>query len=922
MTSFFRKLGWLKRRRIKEDELRAELQFHVDEEASDRQAQGFTREEAERAARRDLGNVAIVQEDTRAAWGWTWLEQFLQDVRYATRTMRANKLFTVLAVISLALGIGANTAIYSFLDAVLLRPLPVEDPDSLVVLTWKAPIPAQRRNGIPVAVISSMSGSTYRDPDSILTSSSLPYPAFELFRTYDSVFSSVFAYYRTERLHASVLGHGEILDGVYVSGEYFRGLGVSPIAGRPIVPDDDRPGGPGVAVISHAYSEARFERVSDAIGQPIVLNNAPFTIVGVAPRGFFGADSSLDPEVFIPLRSQALLSEQPERVSGAYLNGNYYWLQIMGRLRPDMTLERAQAALAPAFSQWVETTASSDLDRAELPRLAVTEGAAGQDAMRRRYSRQLYVLMTLVGLILATACANIANLLLARSAARRREIAFRLSLGAGRFRIVRQLLTESVVLASLGGIVGIFVGVWGIRFLTLLLGMNSGRVLPRAELSWQVVAVAVGLSLGTGLLFGLIPALRATRRDVISALKEVRSRRTPSRIPVSFSEVLVVSQVIMSLLMLVAAGLFVRTLANLQSVDIGFDRENLLLFEVSPGQAGYRDAEMLSFYDELHRRFRGIPGATDISFSHAPLLTAGFSHGMTVDGQRVDSNFLYVGPRFFSTMGIPMLLGREIDEREQPGSPLVAVVSELFAKTNFPGESPLGKRIAVRVSQPGPAVFREMEIVGVAKDARYGGVKEDLPQVVYASHSHAAPLTLVNRMTFELRTTGDPLALVNTVRGIVRDVNPIVPVVNITSQTAQIEATLSQEIMFARVCTAFAILALTIACVGLYGTVAYNVASRTSEIGIRLALGAQRSNVIRMVLQRVMLSVLAALALGLPLALMASQYVETFLFAIKPRDPLAISAAVAILLLAAALAAFVPAHRASRVDPLVALRHE
>jgi macrolide transport system ATP-binding/permease protein len=426
----------------------------------------------------------------------------------------------------------------------------------------------------------------------------------------------------------------------------------------------------------------------------------------------------------------------------------------------------------------------------------------------------------------------------------------------------------------------------------------------------------------TGLLFGLVPALRSTRRDVMLSLKEVRSRRTPSRFAVSLSDVLIVAQVTMSLLMLVAAGLFVRTLTNLQSVDIGFDRNNLLLFEVTPGQAGYRDAPMLSFYDDLYRRFRAIPGVGKVSFSHEPLLTAGYSVGMTVAGQRVDSNFLYIGPRFFSTMGIPMLLGREIDEREQPGSPLVVVVSELFAKTNFPSESPVGKRVAVRVPQSGDPVFREMEIVGVAKDVRYGGVKDDLPQVVYISHNHAAPLTAVNRMAFELRTTGDALALVSTVRGIVRDVNPIVPVVNITSQTAQIDATLSQEIMFARVCTAFAILALMIACVGLYGTVAYNVASRTGEIGIRLALGAQRRNVIRMVLQKVMILVLVAVTFGLPFAWMASRYVEAFLFAMKPRDPLVISAAVVILLVAAAFAAFVPAHGASRIDPLVALRHE
>jgi macrolide transport system ATP-binding/permease protein len=914
MTSFFRKLCWLVHRRTKEAELREEIQFHIDEEAEQREAQGLAKEEAQRAGRRDLGNVGLVQEDTRAAWGWTLLERFLQDIRYAIRTMSANRLFTVAAVLSLALGIGANTAIYSFMDAVVLRPLPVRSPESLVVLNWQMPRPAGERRGLPRPV-QSASGTIYPDPDSILRSGIFPYPAFEVLRTQDSALT-LFAHGPAGNLNLAVQGQAEIVDGTYVTGAYFGGLGVFPAAGRLILAEDDRAGAAAIAVVSHAFGEKRFGNAAAAVGQPILLNNVPFTIVGVTPPGFFGADFSQDPEFFIPMRAGRLLRQTDGK---EYLDGNYYWIQMMGRLRPGMTLAGVQSELAQRFHQWVETTATNDEERANLPKLVITEGAWGPDALRRQYSRQIYVLMILVGLILAVACANIANLLLARTTARSREIALRLSLGAGRFRVARQLLTESIVLSSFGGILGICVGIWGIRFLTRLLGSDSRVALPRADLNWQVLGLAIALSVVTGLLFGLAPAIRATRRDSMPALKTVRSSRAPSRLPLGLSDVLIVVQVAMSLLLVVAAGLFLKTLSNLKSIELGFNRENLLLFDVNARQAGYGDAQMASFYEEIYRRLREIPGVRNVSFSNRSLFTGGFSLGMIVDGKPVSSGFLYVGPEFFSTMGIPLLLGRGIGETERSGSRPVVVVSELFAKTYFGDENPLGRRVAV--GRVGLSWFQEVEIVGVAKDVRSSGLKGELRPVVYGSHNQAA-FQFVDRMTFELRTSGDPLVHVNAVRDIVRSVNSRVPVTNIVSQVDEINHTISREIMFARVCTAFAILALTIAFVGLYGTVSYNVARRTAEIGIRVALGAPRGNVIRMVLQKVMMLVLVALAIGLPFALMASQYVEAFLFAIKPRDPAVIAAAVGILLLAAALAAFVPARRASRVDPLVALRHE
>lgn len=917
MTSFFRKLGWLIRRRSKEDELREELQFHVDEEAEERQAQGFTKEEAQRASRRDLGNMTLVQEDTRASWGWTLLEQFLQDTRYAVRTMAANRLFTLLAVVSFALAIGANTAIYSFMDAVLFRALPVHDPGSLVLLNWQKPAPGRRTDGAAPDVVHGMDGNIFND-DGIQNSGIFPYPAFELMRKYDA-FSTLFAYAPARNLSITIQKHSEMTDGVYVSGDYFKGLQVSPVAGRPIIPDDDRAGAPAVGVISYAVAQSRFGNASDAVGQPFFVDNIPFTIVGVAPPEFFGVDPSWAPEVFLPMHANLVVPDgpfptQPE----TYLDNNYYWVEVMGRLRPGTSLAGAQAALVEPFHQWVATTATTDWERSSLPKLHLVEGAAGPDPLRRRYARPLYVLMILVGLILAIACANIANLLLARATARTREIALRLSLGAGRLRVARQLLTESIVLASAGGTLGIVVAIYGIRFITAMLSVDSAAVLPRAELNWNVLGVAAGLSMITGLLFALAPAIGFLRSDLMADLKETRLGRRPAGGRLSSLDVLVVSQVVLSLLMLVAAGLFARTLSNLRSVDVGFNSQNLLLFEINARQAGYSGAEMISFYEELQRRFAVVPGVTGLSLSNRPIIRAAFSLGVRSDGrpiQNLDTRMLLVGPGFFSTMQIPIVMGREIDEREKPGSPMTAVVSELFARTAFGDRNPIGRHVAIGRDQ------REAEIVGVARDARYGGLKRPLPAVVYVAYNQGSS-TFADRMTFELRTADNPLLHASTIREIVRSVNPLVPVAKMTTQTAQIEETISQEIMFARVCIAFAILALAIACVGLYGTVAYNVARRTSEIGIRMALGAQRVGVMRMILQKVLLLVVVALGIGLPLALQASAYVKSFLFGMTPTDPWTMGAAVLILVTASFWAAFVPAARAARIDPLVALRHE
>ena len=924
MKSFFRKLRWLLRRRKKDAELREELQFHLAEEAEEREAEGMATEEARRAARRELGNLTLVGENTRAAWGWTMAEQLGQDLRYAFRTMAANRLFTALAVLSLALGIGANTAIYSFVDAILLRSLPVSDPQSLVVLNWHA------KWGGRDFVMHSMSGSTWGDRQAGENSGIFPYPAFELFRKEESVFSSVFAYFqywKARRLNVVIRGQAQIANGWSVSGDYFRGLGVAPAAGRLILPDDDRPGSAAVVLASYGFGQRYFGGADQAAGQRVSIDNVPFTVVGVAPPEFFGVDPAGSPDLYIPMHANELLGagQQFGFKPDAYFAANYYWTQIMGRLRPGVSLAQAQAGLAPLFRQWVASTASSDAERANLPELVVQEGAGGLSSLRRRYSKPLFVLLALVGLILALACANVGNLLLARASARRREIALRMSVGASRARVMRQLLTESVLLASMGGALGVLLAIWGIRALTLLLASGRANFTLRAELNWHVLGVAAALSLATGVVFGLAPAVQATRVDVMPALKESRGALPGRRrlLPgVSLSRILVAGQIAISLVMVIAAGLFVRTLSNLEAIDVGFNRQDVLLFQVDARRAGHKDPEISSFYGELRERLGAIPGVRNVSLSEDSLMTAGTGLPLSVAGEprNGENRILSVGPDFFRTMQIPILMGREIEERDRPGSPAVAVVNEEFVKANLGGRNPLGQHLILRKAAKGEPIARDMEIIGVCRNSSYGGLTRKIAPVAYLPYDQGYPEP--DQMVYALRTSGEPLRYVNAVRDAVRQGDARVPVSEVRTQAAEIEQTVSQEITFARLCSGFAVLALAIACVGLYGTVSYSVARRTGEIGIRMALGAQRGRVVQMILLEVMALAGVGLAIGAGSALATSKFVESFLYGVRHNDPRVLLAAVGILLGAALVAGYVPARKASRIDPMTAVRHE
>ena len=857
---------------------------------------------------------------------WRWTEQIVQDLRYALRVTAANPAFTAMAALSLALGIGANTAIYSFMDAILMRSLPVAHPESLAVVLFHS------REFAPV--IHGYNGSNFKDPKFGLVSFNFPYPAFERLRAGNSVCSSVFAFQEGGTFNLLIHGQADLAWGQYVSGEYFSGLGVPPAAGRMVDANDDRSGAPALAVLSYGYAQKRFGGAAAAVGQSILINNVPFTVMGVAAPEFFGVNPQTPSHVFLPMHAYAWLQRTPTtgNPDQRYIDTNFYWVQMMARLRPGVTMAQAQAALAGIFQPFVAGTAVNDKERSDLPILHLQEGASGLDFLRRRYSKPLYVLMTMVALILAIACANIANLLLARATARRREMAVRLSLGAGRMRVVRQLLTESLLLASLGGLLGVLFAKWGIRFLTLLIANGQENFTLNASLNWNVLGVTIALSLGTGLLFGLAPAIQATGIDLTPSLKQSRAGEPGVRIQRSFlpwiglrislSRILVVSQIAISLLLLVAAGLFVRTLSNLHSIDLGFNREHLLLFGVNAQQAGYTGDKLGRFYESLQTRFGTLPGVRSASQSNFALVSGSmWSTSLKIAGASPDKKesipYIMVGPGFLGTMQIPILLGRDIDARDKDGAPLVAVVNEKFVKTYFGNEQPIGRHFGMG---GGKAPTLDIEIVGVAKNARYNSLKLDFMPVAYVPYQQN--LKSISQMIFELRTAGDPFSLTNSVREVVRQADARIPVSSVGTQALQIDQTIGQELTFARLCSCFAILAVLIACVGLYGTMAYTVARRTSEIGIRMALGAKRPGVVWMVLREVLALAAVGLAIGLPVAFGTSRFVKSFLFGMQPNDLPAMAGAAAILLAAALAAGYGPARRASRIDPMVALRQE
>jgi predicted permease len=749
-------------------------------------------------------------------------------------------------------------------------------------------------------------------------------------------------------LNVNANGRADVAEGQAVSGNYFAVLGVNAWRGRVLTEDDDKPSASPVAVLSHRYWQQRFDGNPAVIGQQINLNNVAFTVVGVTSPGFEGtmqAGSTQDVTIPIAWEPQLYVDRERSRMHGA----GVWWLRLMGRLKPGATAEQARMQLESAFHHSVveQRTARqvqaqsrggnpiATLDPRDYPRLFLDPGGQGEMNQRQYYAPSLYLLLGVVGLVLLIACANVANLLLSRAASRQKELGVRLALGAGKWRLIRQLLTESVLLSALGGATGILFALW-IKDGLLAVSDWGGRWMRALEpqLDWRVLGFTMGLSLATGILFGLAPAWRATKVDLTPTLKD-GGRGSNAVARSLLSRGLVVVQVALSLLLLVGAGLFVRTLLNLQRVDPGFNTRKLLLFDVRPNLIGYKDEKLEQLYQNLVNGLETVPGVQKVTFSNNTLLSRGSSSrdvflrsafATTPDSEgRIKSSgegyINHVRENFLETMEIPLLAGRSLTEQDNARAPKVVVVNQTFANKYFPDESPIGKRFAFATDKPD-----EIEIVGLAKDAKYTSQRDKIPPTVYLSWRQE--MRSMGGATLELRTEGDPTAVVTAVREAVRAVDESLPLINIRTQIEQAEETLAMERLFAKLLTLFGLLAQQLAAIGLFGVMAYSVSQRTHEIGIRMALGADRRDVLKMIVRQGMVLALLGVVLGLAGAYVLTKYLESWmnlsqmLFGVKPTDPLVYGVIAVLLTLVALVACFLPARRATKVDPMIALRCE
>ena len=850
-----------------------------------------------------------------------------QDVRYGARVLRKNAGITLVAVVSLALGIGANTALFSVVDAMLLRKLQVREPERLVLLRWVAG--EQFSPG-------GYNGSGSRDESGRMVRTSFPYQTFVRAREQRGVLSDVFAFGGVS-LNVNADGLTDVAAGQAVTGNYYQVLGVPALHGRTLSEEDDKPSAAPAAVISHRYWQRRFGGDPGVVGRQIRLNNVAFTVVGVTPEGFDGTSQvGTSQGVTIPLAWEPQVMGERSGSAGA----GVWWLRLMGRLKDGATPEQAQAGLEAPFRRSVEEHHEArrakappnrpvpPLDPNDFPQLSAASGAQGEMNTRENYERPLHLLLGVVALVLLIACANVANLLLARAASRQKEIAVRLALGANRRRLIRQLLTESVLLSLAGGAAGVLLAVW-IKD-GLLAVSEWGRAMTSLEprLDLRVLGFTAAVSVLTGVLFGFAPAWRATKVDLTPALKDgAKGSGAASRS--WLTKGLVVAQVAMSLLLLVGAGLMLRTVVNLKRVEPGFNTTNLLTFRVEPGLIGYKDERLADLYRRVSGRVESVPGVRSVTFSRVPLLAQNISDRTFylpgapagADGRPASAGEVYihqVRENFFEAMEIPLLAGRPLSERDDERAPRVAVVNETFARRHFGGENPVGRRLSFNQDKPG-----EVEIVGLVKDAKYSSQRDEIPPTAYLPW--AQELRGLSSATFEVRTAADPAAAVPAIRQAVREVEADLPLAAVRTQVELADQTLAMERLFAKLLSFFGLLAQALAAVGLYGVLAWSVAQRTQEIGIRMALGAQAGDVMRMIFRQGLALALAGVALGLGAAYALTKYLESLtrmLYGVKAADPLTFGLTAAFLALVAAVACYVPARRATKVDPMVALRYE
>jgi len=898
-------------RKKREQDLEREIRTDMELEEEEQRNAGVTPDEAPYAARRAFGNIALIKEATREMWGWTSLERLSQDLRYALRMMKTSPGFTLVAVISLALGIGGNTAIFSLMNAVMLRSLPVQEPDRLVLFG----------NGKWAGIIGDLPNRSWQ---------LFSYSFYRQVQRENQVFSGITAMMSLGNDVRAVVEGARAPEPVrarLVAGTYFSVLGVNAIAGRIFTDAEDQtPGGHPVAVISYSWWQRRFGRDFSVVGKTLAIGSTVYRIIGVAPPEFFGTSVGESPDLWVPLAMNAQL---PPSWCGAEArqDPSCQSLYILARLKPGASVAQADTQVNLIFKQSLHAWAGSnpsakDLSAIQRALIELTPGGRGVSRVRNQFSMSLLLLMAAVGLVLLIACANIANLLLARAANRQKEIAVRLSIGASRLRLVRQMLTESILLSLFGGVAGVVFAGWASEFLVWMVSTGTEALPLQVAPDARVLAFTTLLSVATGILFGLAPALRSTRVELISSLKEGRGGIS-TRSRNVLAKALIVSQVALSAVLLIGAGLFVRSLANLRNIDTGFNKESVLVLGVDTSLLSYKDGDshVVSLYRQVEERVRQVPGVRSAAFAMLTFQPGSwteyaFPQGRTPppdEEQRTIHNDV-VGPEFFAAMGLPITLGRGFTVSDTSASPKVAVINETMARRFFPGESPIGLRFGLSPEKSG-----EFEVVGVVKDAKYESLRERPTSMAFYPYALQRAAYLGQ---FTVRYVGDPRGIVPEIRRAFAEVHSNLPVTEVRTLAEQVDNTLVGDKLLARLSSFFGLLALLLASVGIYGVLSYAVARRTNEVGLRMALGARRSNVLWLVMRDVLALVAIGLAIGVPAALASERLISGLLYGIAPIDPLSLAAAAGILAVVAGVAAYLPARRASMVDPSTALRYE